>query len=825
MVKKHSAFAKNIIREIRGSLGRYLAIFAIIALGVGFFCGLRVTKPAMIQAGQDYLDCHAFYDFRLVSTLGLTQEDADAFAALDGISAAEGAYAVDLLRLCPDGTLTAHRALSIPAAINTIELTAGRMPTRSDECLADRRNFSEEDIGTTVVLADESQADTRASFAHGTYTIVGLCDSPLYLNTERGTTTLPGGALSGFLYLRADGFALSAYTDLYLTIAKSGEIYTSTYQDEVDSLRGAVEALLDERAQTRYEELLQAAMADPTFLAASSGSSFAAPETYVLDRSANTGYVCFDNDTSIVAGVAKLFPLFFFLVAALVCMTTMTRMVEEQRTQIGTLRAIGYSAVVLKYVIYSGSAALLGCVAGFLLGSWLFPLAIWRGYNILYDFAPLRYLLDYRLGLISLLVSLLCSAGTTYLACRRQLRQAPAQLMRPRAPKNGKRILLERVPFIWKHLPFPHKVTARNIFRYKRRLFMMVLGIGGCTALVLAGLGLRDSVCNIADDQFAEIMKFDYTITFHDPLTDTQQADFRAETDGLLDACVFFCKDSVDVVHGSGSSAVNLVATSDPAIAALFDLHLDGKSVDYPPDGSVALSRKIAERAGVSVGDSVTLRLTDTETVELPVSGIFENYVYNYVLMTEQTYTQQLGRAADFRTAYATCAGDSLRETATSLVNTCGAASVEVTEDLRGVIDDMLGSMNAVVFLVIACAAALAFIVLFNLSNINLTEREREIATIQVLGFYPAEAARYVFRENFVLTAIGAVVGLFLGYGLLHYIMLLIDIDMVSFAVRISAGSYLLGVALTFLFTCIVELVMHRKLNRISLTEALKSVE
>lgn len=825
MVRKHSAFAKTIVREVRESLGRYLAIFAIIALGVGFFCGLRTAKPAMIRAGQEYFDEHGFFDFRLISTLGLTEEDAAAFRTLSGVVDAEGAYAVDFLRSRGDGTLSAHKALSISERINTLQLFAGRMPARGDECLADRRRFSEQDIGTTVVLAEENPEETQRSFAFKSYTIVGLCDSPLYLNTERGTTTLPGGALSGFLYLRPDGFALDCYTDLYLTVEKSGGIYTKTYEKEIDALREPVQALLEERAQLRYEALLQTYGVTPELAASTQIPGLSEPETYVLGRDTNTGYVCFDNDSSIVAGVSKVFPLFFFLVAALVCMTTMTRMVEEQRTQIGTLRAIGYSAVVLKYVFYSGSAALLGGVTGFLIGSWIFPLAIWRGYSVLYDFAPLSYHPDYLLGAVSLLVSLGCSAGTTYISCRRQLRQAPAQLMRPRAPANGKRILLEHIPFVWKRLSFLHKVTARNIFRYKKRLFMMVLGIGGCTALVLTGLGLRDSICNIAEDQFGKIMKYDYTISFREPMDEAQQKAFVQETADELTACVFFCKDTVDVASKSGTSSVNLIAASDPAITQIFDLHLNGKRVAYPPDGSVVISRKAAEKARISVGDTVTLQLTDTQSVKLPVSGIFENYVYNYILMTEETYTQALGRQASYRTAYAQTAQADLHRTASELVNEHGATSVEVTQDLRTIIDDMLGSMNAIVVLVIASAAALAFIVLFNLSNINLTEREREIATIQVLGFYPSEAGSYVFRENLILTAIGAFVGLFFGYALLHYVMLLIDIDIVSFDVRISALSYVAGIALTFAFALLVDLVMRKKLGRISLTEALKSVE
>ncbi len=1090
MVMAGYAFTKNSLREICRTLGRYLAILTIIALGVGFFAGLRVTRTAMVKTGDTYLSGADMFDFRLISTLGITDGDVEYFDGIDGVKAAEGAITEDFLTTDSTGTECVLKALSI-GEINAPVLTAGRMPEKGDECLADAQKYGTEDIGKVITVTDGGE--TADNLKYSEYTIVGLCQSPLYLSHERGTTTLRGGSVAAFVYIPEDGFDFQAYTDLYIVIDKQGEIFSDQYSTEIDAMRDDMEARLEQRAELRYEEIagdaqsavddaqkeyddgyskylaekadaerklaeardeldsarktldsskekltsgeaelesgerqyaagkaeydanmasfqqkkeetlvqldesqrqidegrkmaldgieqitatgvidnyeqlctaeaeLQAQLAalpeeseeyaqlsaqlaqvqaqkkaiedtgvidkfngltktvenldnaqlelddakeaaneqlaaaereldraenelknvreqlDSSKRTLSAGwieyengeeqysqglteyeaskneaeKSFAEAEkkledakaeienarreiediphadTYVLDRETNTGYVCYNNDSLIVQGVAKVFPVFFFLVAALVCVTTMTRMVDDQRTQIGTLKALGYSnaRIIWKYVCYSGSAAVIGCVSGFLLGSWLFPKAIWRAYSILYGFCDIILVFDWKLGIISLAVSIICSSGATFAACRRDLGEVPAELMRPKAPAIGKRILLEKISVIWRKMPFLHKVTARNIFRYKKRMLMMVMGISGCTALVITGLGVRDSVCNIVNDQFDNIMKYDYTISFADGQSEAERAEFEESTKDILSKCVFVCGDTVDVECGSTLKTANIIATSDSAITDIIDLHLNGNKVEFPKDGCAALSRKLADMAGVETGDKVTLRLGDTDTVELTVSGVFENYVYSYVLMTESTYTGAMQRTARYDTAYAVYSGDDLHGDAAVLVNDYGASAVTVTQDARNMIDNMLSSMNYIVMLVIACAGALAFIVLFNLSNINITERQREIATIEVLGFYPNETRSYVFRENMVLSAIGAAVGIILGTALHRYVMSQIKVDMVAFQSRITLLSYVIGVAATFLFTFIVDIIMRKKLKRINMAEALKSIE
>lgn len=814
-----SAWRRNNRRQLRHSLGRYLAILAIVALGVGFFTGIKAAQPAMLKTDDRYLRETAFFDFRLVSTLGMTEEDAAYFASLDGVATAEGANSVDLI--VSDGrterTLKAH---SLSDTVNRPSLTEGRLPTAADECLGDSELFSAEDLGTVLTVAETAQDGLLTAKE---FTLVGLCELPLYLGVDRGTTTLGGGTLNGFLVVPPECFADGSYTELYLTVRGAEEmLYSDAYDEAMEALRPTLETALAERAQQRYEDLLSL-LSDYTALP-DLALAAPAPETYVLDRESNSGYVSFRNDTSIVEGIAKIFPLFFFAVAALVCMTTMTRMIDEQRTQIGTLKALGYSdgAIAWKYMSYSGSAALIGCLLGYALGTWLFPLVIWMGYSLLYDFAPLEYVFEPFLAVVSVLAALLCSAGVTWLACRTELRRMPASLMRPKTPKAGKRIWLERVPFIWNRFPFLHKVSIRNIVRYKKRLIMMLLGIGGCTVLIVAGLGLRDSISTVVDDQFEGVTCYQLSVRFSAPLDEARREEFRAAYPELPQ-CVFVETSGYEAQTSRGFSAVNIVATDDPAITEAIKLHDGDRTVAYPAEGAV-IDRNLADALNIGAGDMLTLRLNDTETVELPVADVFDNYVYHYAFMTAESYETYFGAPCEYATAYLCTDGDPYALGA-ALSGEPEVAAVTVSDALREMVDNTMQSLDYIIALVVGCACALALVVLFNLCNISITERVREIATVKVLGFYPLETRLYVFREILLLTTLGALLGLPCGKLLHRYIMEAIRIDMVSFHIHVTPLSYALAFGITLLLGGFVCLCLTKKIDRIHMAESLKSVE
>ena len=503
-------------------------------------------------------------------------------------------------------------------------------------------------------------------------------------------------------------------------------------------------------------------------------------------------------------------------------------MIEEERSQIGALRALGYTRaqIMSKYLLYSGSAAMTGCIIGFLAGSKFFPYAIWTAYSMMFGFAPLEFYFSWQLAVISLAVSVICSAGTTFIACRGQLRNMPAEIMRPETPKAGKRILLERMTFIWKRMKFLHKVTARNIFRYKKRMAMMIVGIGGCTALVLAGFGINDSIAGVADHQYTQIEKYDMTVAFSSELTEKKLSGFEKKyNDDISNAAVFHQK-TVNVKTSKAVKSCNMIVSGDNDIAKSVAFMEDDKKLSYPGRGEAMINNKLADMLGVKDGDRITVNYDDTKNAELTVSGIYKNYVSNYIYINDRTYEDIMKKTYEPEVMFLTLKDSSSVDRVSSDLNDDDdVASVVVNRDIRKRVDDMMMSLNYIIILVIGCAGALAFIVLFNLGNINITERVREIATIEVLGFYPRETGAYVFRENFILVLIGIAAGLPAGYALHKFIMSEIVVDAVSFNEVIEPQSYGYAAATVIMFSIIVDIVMRRKLKKINMAEALKSVE
>ena len=558
------------------------------------------------------------------------------------------------------------------------------------------------------------------------------------------------------------------------------------------------------------------------------------PDVYVLGRDTNIGYASYENDSTIVAGIAKVLPFFFFLVAALVCMTTMNRMVEEQRTQIGVLKALGYSEarIMGKYLFYAGSAAGIGSVIGFLIGSTIFPTVIWNAYKIMYHMGDYELMFDPGLAAASLAVALLCSVGVTWLTCRYELMSTAANLIRPKSPKSGRRVWLEHIPLLWNHMSFLTKVSVRNVFRYKQRFFMMVIGIGGCTALLVTGYGIKDTIADIADMQYEEVQLYDMSATLKEGYPDADAADFSELTGALSGSSkdwMPFCEISMDLTGRSGVKTANVVIPQDTGAAQEY-IRLrteEGEDIPWPGEEEAVISAKLARKCGIRVGDTVTLRTEDGEKLKVKVAALSRNYIYNYVYISPETWKLDNGSDPVYKSIYihALEGAQENRELSEKLLACDVVSAVAVNADMLSQINKMMGSLDAVVLLVILCAGALAFIVIYNLTNINITERIREIATIKVLGFRPKETAAYVFRENVVLTALGTIVGLGAGICLHRFVIANIDVDMVTFQPRVLPFSFVKSILLTFVFMVIVDVVMYLKLERINMAESLKSVE
>lgn len=1064
-----SMMKRNTFREIKKSFGRYFAILAIIALGVAFFSGLKITQSVMVHSADVYLKDLQFYDYRLVSTLGFTEENVEALAEKEDVRAAEGAISAEVLYKDAGENERVIKMHSITEKVNKLKLVAGEMPQSADECVVDSVLFSEDAIGSKLVLSENNTTDDLDKFAYKEYTITGLVQSPCYIQFERGNTSIGNGRISGFAYILKDGFAVDYDTEIYIKFDEDYDIYSDEYDSYMDAKEADWEAYTKEQADIRYEKIVKDAQDEldekkeeleekraeaeaelesakqqltdgeteisdgknqiasaktelsakaselqsgkdalsskaaelesasqqisgqesalaakkaeyeqglNAYLAAkqqvtdqrnsleaakaqlmentpgyeemlaqieagltevagaeaelnaknaeleaaagqlsSTESQLAAakqqiedgknalaaaeaeltdgenqlaaakeqieekedqleaaeteladgllqyqekqsefdeqmqdaddqiadaqskideiekPETYVLDRNTNVGYVCLKNDSGVVKGIANVFPVFFFLVAALICMTTMNRMVEEQRTQIGVLKALGFSEgkIMGKYLFYSGSAAISGTLIGYVLGIHFFPLVIITAYGIVYKMGGIYYVSDLPLALVSLTVAVFCSVGTTWLSCHKELKEVAADLMRPKAPKAGKRVFLEHVPFIWKRLKFLQKVSVRNIVRYKKRFFMMVIGISGCTALLVMGFGVRDSVVAVADQQYEEIQLYDIGVTLKDGKM-PGEADLKS-LDSVLEkenaAGMYAMEKTIDLVTDKGTKSIHMVAVENPdEVGDFISLHTKKQEpIAYPKEGEAVLSKKVAETYAVKKGDTILLRDSDNNEMHLKVTGICENHIYNYVYIAPESYEKQIGDVV-FKNVYVRLPDASdIHEVSAALMKADGVTAVTVNSDMLSRISQMMSCMNYIVIIIIICAGALAFIVLYNLNNINITERVREIATIKVLGFYPKETASYVFRENMVLTAIGCGLGLILGKWFHRFVMGEIQIDMVSFNVQINAVSYLFSVLLTMGFAWIVNCMMTGKLERINMAESLKSID
>ena len=1215
---------KTIFRDIKGSFGRFFAIFAIIALGVGFFSGVKVTTPVMINTIDNLYNEKSLYDYKLVSTLGWEDKDVEKVRSRGDVKYAEGAFQYDILCLDNEGKDLVFKAYSLTENVNGLMLREGRLPSADNEVLIDNSNRSGFKIGDTMRLSDSNPKENREHFKYDEYTVVGFADSVLYINFERGNSSLGNGIVNGFIYLTKGGFDEEIYTEIYVKLSESSYLYSDEYYDEMDELRPSWETITDDAAVDRFDRIyseaeeeiadaretlaeekadaekelsdakkeledgkaelddaaveieegeqeladassklssakrtldssksqldsakntldsskkqldsskavldssfsqlvesktqldaakteldngkteldngkaelaagkaeldknaailsstkttlenskaeldagktaldqngtalqnayaqltaqenaleqaeqeLQAAetmgLLDEETLAAKKAELAAGrealaaarteyntgfaqyeaalaqwdeglaqynaglaqyeagqaqyeeglaqwqeadaqlkaaeaeweagkaqydaglakweagkaqyddglaqwnsgkdrydnglaqynsglakwnsgkaeynkglreyndgvkeleegkqeyedglkeyedglkeyengvkefnekiadaekeiddaeaelndlekPETFLLERNTNISYSCFESDSAIVGQVARIFPIFFILVAALVCMTTMTRMVEEQRGQIGTLKALGYSNgdIIKKFTVYSGTAALLGCVSGYTVCIFLFPHFIWIAYQMMYINIPLIYSFNWVLAAISLVVSIACSVGTTLVSCRYELGESAASLMRPKAPKPGKRVFLENIPFIWNRMKFLHKVSIRNIFRYKRRFFMMIVGISGCTALLITGYGMKDSVAGFAEAQYDEIQTTDVELTFKNSTGDMAPQDVIDMLNEDSSEYMIIRSAAWDLLYKDSVKGVNLIAPglssdTDPAaytaggkytedISRFFRLaDKEGNKLSLPASGEALISISLAARYNIAKGDSITLRDEDMNEIHATVTGIFVNHVYNYVILSPDDLD------TDINGAYINYPeGTDIHKVQSRLSDSDNVVYVTVYDDFKTRLTKMMSSLDYIVLIVIISAAGLAFVVLYNLTNINITERIREIATIKVLGFYPSETAQYVFRENIVLTFFGMLVGLVLGILLHRFVMAQIVVDMVYFKQEIRPMSYVYSIVLTFLFTFMVNLVMRRKLEHINMAESLKSVE
>ena len=559
------------------------------------------------------------------------------------------------------------------------------------------------------------------------------------------------------------------------------------------------------------------------------------PEWMVTDREALPEYTDYGDNADRLRNIGQVFPVIFFLVAALISLTTMTRMVEEQRTQIGTLKALGYkkSAIAAKYICYAFFATLLGSVLGMLIGEKIIPYIIITAYGIMYHNVANTISIDYQPGfaLIASAASVVCTVGATLFASGKELQETPASLMRPPAPKEGKRVLLERLTFIWKHLSFSWKSTIRNLFRYKKRLIMTVFGIAGSMGLMLVGFGIQDSISDIAAIQYRELQHYDGMVIEDSDATEEEHAElfeYMKENEQIAH-CNRVQMTKISAPKGSSSVSIYLFvpeSLSEFARDVTLKNRITGETYELTDEGA-AISEKTASLLGLKVGDMIPLKKGDKE-YKVRVAVITENYMSHYLYMTPRVYEQTFGEKPEYENIVFTMqedCKDDLEMAGSRILANPGALSISYTSSLASQVDRMLSTLDAVILVLIVSAGMLAFVVLYNLNNINITERQRELATLKVLGFYDGEVSQYVLRENVILTVLGIMFGAVFGILIHRYVITTVEVDAVMFGRNIKPLSFLYSGILTSIFSIVVNGVMHFKLKTIDMVESLKSVE
>lgn len=558
------------------------------------------------------------------------------------------------------------------------------------------------------------------------------------------------------------------------------------------------------------------------------------PTWYVLDRNGNSGYASFIQDTDSIANIGKVFPVIFFIVAALISLTSMTRMVEEQRTQIGTLKALGYNKfqITSKYVLYASLACIIGSLLGMSVGFVLLPKILWEMYSMMYQIGDIQTSFNFEMSSLGFTLIVISILGATIYAVIKELIQTPATLMRPKSPKMGKRVFLEKITFIWKRLSFSKKVTVRNIFRYKKRFLMTIIGIMGCTALIVTGFGIKDSIESIMPDQYAKVFNYDLQINLKADLDAEQKQDFinsLTNNDKIEKICETYMLSSTAINGNNEEDVQIIVPNSNTDFNTLINLaDVKSKETLTLPEDGIFLTDKTAQLLDVEAGDTITLKDNDANETQVKVTNVVENYVYHYVYMSKDMYESLYGENFESNVILTKDYDvDSEAEDTfiKDLMNEPEVASVTRISTAMNMMNDTMKSLNYVVVILIVSAGLLAFVVLYNLSNVNISERIRELATIKVLGFYDKEVYLYITRETIILTAIGIVLGLVAGYFLDFFILETCEIDMLRFKKFVAPLSFLFATLITILFTVIVNIVTYFALKKINMIESLKSVE
>ncbi len=792
-----SAYKKSIRTDIKKNISKLVAIMAIVALGVGFLVGLMSSNPDLRATMDSYYDKMAFHDVDIKSTIGFSKDDVIKLReSLRDEAIVEGYSSYDLVTNYNSGeyaTRLINKGMEY-ATTDKLELIEGRFPKNANECVVERSNG---------VLLDIKIGENIA-YNDTTYNVVGIVASPAYITFEREMVNVGSGKLEIIMYINEDTSEFSDINVNFYNLTKLNTFskkYDKLLNEDINKLNIYINEIFNERILNIKHNMIISGYSDEAIKSFVNMANF-----YNLTRNSNFSYLSYSQKIDMVKKISLVFPIFFFLIASLVSLTTITRMVSEDRSSIGCLRSLGYSkkSILVKYIIYVFIACGIGGVVGTLLGIFILPYIVIYSYSTLYFIPKYKILFCAEYIFPSVLTMLVVILLVTIYVCNKTLKEKPNMLLAPLAPKPGKRILLERISFIWKHLKFKFKSSIRNVFRYKKNFFVMILGVGGCSALLLCALTIKPSL-NIANKQYDEIFNYDISLKLN--------SGYSNQSFGFTDY-TYADEYSGEVISNGMAS---MIVYTNEEINSFINFKEKKKALKFTNE-SVFISKQIAQNNKLKIGDIIEFKVND-KTFSKIITGIFDNYLNNYIYIGDKNINKDT-----MYVKYDLTNVDTDELTKALLQNEL-ISSVELVAQTKKMYSSMMDTINYIVIVVVICSLALAVIVIYNLTNININERIKEIATLKVLGYLPSEAAMYIYRETLIMTIIGTLLGLGLGRLLLGFILKNISSNGMYYVADASFVRYLLSFLFTVIFSMFVDLLFIRRIKKIKMVESLKSVD
>ena len=810
---------KSQLKSIRSSYKRFISLTCMSLLGVGFFAGIQATSPDMLNTLDNYFDNHKVYDLEIISTLGLTDYDIQKIREINSNYIVEGNKSTDEYASINNEEYTL-KIIEINNNINTIKLIDGELPSSENEIVVEENLLKDNNL----------LLNNYININNKNYKIVGIIKNPLYISYQRGNSTSGKGEIDYYSYVKKDTLNINYYNSIYIRTEelKKEETNSTEYNKILDDTKQNINNIKTSQENYRLQEIYKEYLSDLTTSTPNTNYNYnLESKWYIFDRYNNPAYDEFISATENLKKLGNVFPLIFYLIAVLISLISMTRMVEEDRIEIGTLKSLGFSniKIITKYLVYSLSATIIGGLIGLIIGFNLIPSLIWNIYSMLYKMPNIIISYEIDISIIAITITALCLSITTIYVATKTLRETTANLLRPVAPKQGKRVLLEKVNFIWNRINFSNKISIRNIFRYKSRVLATIIGIASCTALILSGFGLKDSIKDISEYQFSNIFKYNKIISINNNAninTITNYINNNYEINSLIETQIT----TAQINNNDTSYDLNLFIFKNPNdIDNIIELeNTNNKEIDLK-DNYIYITEKIAKLLNIKKDDTITL-IINNNSYDLVVGEIVKNYVNHYVYLTKNTYEKNIGsyitNSLLINDNLSTSDNNKLEK---ELYQQNGITSITYMETAKNTLINMTDSLDSVVAILIVSSALLAFVVLYNLSAINISERKREIATLKVLGFYNNEVDSYLNRENILLTIVGITLGLIGGLYLSHFIISTCETDDIMFVRHINTLSYILSTIISIIFSLAVNIITHFNLKKIDMIESLKSVE